>query len=64
VIGNENRIRTNRSHHANLERDYGTPGFRRSPVALFESKFLSKDRVNFDEWFRTLINQRTNPPRL
>ena len=45
VIGNKNRIRPNRSHHTNFEGDRATPGFRRSPVALFESKFSSKDRV-------------------
>ena len=64
VIGNEDRVGSNSLHHHGLNRQVVAAGGDRHPVAVFDAMLFGQTRMNLCPWFRILIYQCTDAPRL
>src|SRR5262245_5469921 len=61
VVGDEDRVRTNRRHDHGTQGDRAAARFDGGPVAVVDAELHGEPRMHFDPRLGVLIDQRTDP---
>src|SRR5439155_26758693 len=64
VIRNEDRVRANRADDEHRKGSFASARCDSHALAIIDLQFHRSLRMNFDVWFGTLLNQKTNASSL